>query len=82
MCRTYSIIFSKGKDDERAHQLKFKALAFVAINGLIISWLLTKVIYNWDYNVANRKVYPTATLYLILTIGIAYGRLFYFKRQK
>jgi hypothetical protein len=77
------LFFSKEKiDDERIHYLKFRALAFAVLNGLLISWLITKFIYNWNYSVTEDLVNPiSASLFLIVTIIMAYARLFYLKSR-
>jgi len=42
LCIGFVILhFSKEKiDDERIHYLKFRALAFAVMNGLLLSWLI------------------------------------------
>ena len=43
------LYFSKAKvDDERIHYLKFRALAFAVRIGLLLSWILTKFLNNWN----------------------------------
>lgn len=75
------LYFSKERiDDERIHYLKFRALAFAVMNGLLLSWLITKFVYNWNYSVKEDLIYPISTsTFLIVTIGLAYARLFYLK---
>jgi hypothetical protein len=77
------LYFSKEKiDDERIHYLKFRALAFAMINGLLLSWLTTKFLYGQQYNVGHDLVHAVSTSYfLIITIVIAYGRLFYLRAR-
>jgi hypothetical protein len=77
------LYFSKEKiDDERIHYLKFRALAFAMINGLLLSWLTTKLLFGQQYNVEHDLVHAVSTSYfLIITIVIAYGRLFYLKAR-
>ena len=77
------LYFSKEKkDDERIHYLKFRALAFAVINGLLLSWVITKFLDNWNYNVKVDYVHPiSASLFLVVTIAIAYARLFYLKTK-
>jgi len=77
------LFFSKeNMDDERIHFLKFRALAFAILNGLLISWLITKFVYNWNYSVNENYVYPiSASVFLIFTIIFAYARLFYLKSR-
>jgi hypothetical protein len=77
------LFFSREKsDDERIHYLKFRALAFAVLNGLILSWLITKVLYNWNYSVKHDYTYPiSASVFLIITIITAYARLFYLKAR-
>jgi hypothetical protein len=77
------LFFSQGKvDDERIHYLKFRALAFAILNGLILSWLTTKLLYNWNYSVKNSYTHPiSASVFLIITITIAYARLYFLKAR-
>jgi hypothetical protein len=77
------LYFSKEKvDDERIHYLKFRALAFAMINGLLLSWLTTKLLFGQQYSVEHDLVHPVSTShFLIITIAIAYGRLFYLKSR-
>jgi hypothetical protein len=77
------LFFSKGKvDDERIHYLKFRALAFAVLNGLILSWLLTKVLYNWNYSVKDSYSHPiSASVFIIITIVLAYLRLHFLKNK-
>jgi hypothetical protein len=77
------LFFSKEKvDDERIHYLKFRALAFAAINSAILCWVMTKLLFNWDYSVSTDKLYPmSASMYIILMISLAYARLFYLKMK-
>lgn len=77
------LYFSQGKfDDERVHYLKFRALAFAVINGLLLSWLITKVVYNWNYSVEENYTYPiSASIFLIVTIILAYARLYFLKAR-
>lgn len=77
------LFFSKERhDDERVHYLKFRAFAFAIINGLLISWLITKFLHNWNYSVTMDYVHPiSASLFLVVTIIIAYARFFYLKRK-
>ena len=77
------LYFSKEKiDDERIDYLKFRALAFAMINGLILSWLATKFMYNWNYTVKTDLIHPIpATLFIVLTIILAYARLYYLKAR-
>lgn len=75
------LYFSREKiDDERIHYLKFRALAFAVINGLLISWLITKYLYDWNYTVKEDLIHPISTsIFLIITVIVAYARLFYLK---
>lgn len=77
------LFFSKGKvDDERIHYLKFRALAFAVLNGLILSWLLTKVLYNWNYSVKDSYSHPvSASVFIIITIVLAFLRLHFLKNK-
>lgn len=82
ICIGLVILYFSGEkvDDERIHYLKFRALAFAVINGLLISWLITKYLYNWNYSVKEDFIYPISTsIFLIVTIVLAYARLFYLK---
>jgi hypothetical protein len=77
------LYFSKEKiDDERIHFLKFRALAFAVINGLLLSWVVTKFLYDRNYSVEKDFVHPISTsVFLMITILLAYGRLFYLKSR-